>query len=334
VRVDHDSADTLILCERATVLRAVGVVFAGLGVLFAGMGVDGYSKGDGTIAPIVFGAISLAVGGLMIVLPMVHTFAFSRAQRRLVIVRQRLGKTIREEYPLGEVAGARLDESKSSDDGSSWRVVVQLSDGRVVPVTSYYSSGAATKADAVNRINAFLARHAPVVSTNPIAAEVSAFTAVAVPPGPGWKTRGGLLAFGFLFVAIGTPMMWREHIRLTKWLPTQATVLSSRVQEVSDDDGSTYRPVVVYRYFVDDRTYTSSRVTPISESRSGGWANRVVSGFAVGGTYPAWYDPANPGDAFLLRSRSIVALVFTIVGAVIASSALLIDPERRRRRLF
>ena len=43
-------------------------------------------------------------------------------------------------------------------------------------------------------------------------------------------------------------------------------MLSTRVEEHSDSDGSTYEPVVVW-YRVNDREYPAGRVTPLNESR-------------------------------------------------------------------
>ena len=86
----------------------------------------------------------------------------------------------------------------------------------------------------------------------------------------------------------------------------------------SDSDGDTYRPVVEYRYQVDDRPYTSTRTLPIAESRSGKWAHRVIGRFTVGNTYTAWYDPEAPSEAFIVRSRSMIAPVFTLIGVLAA----------------
>jgi hypothetical protein len=86
---------------------------------------------------------------------------------------------------------------------------------------------------------------------------------------------------------------------------------------VSDSDGDTYRPVIEYRYQVDDRLYTSTRALPIPESRSGKWAREVIAGFSVGGRYTAWYDPGAPSEAFIVRSHSIIAPVFALLGILV-----------------
>jgi hypothetical protein len=61
---------------------------------------------------------------------------------------------------------------------------------------------------------------------------------------------------------------------------------------------------------VNGREYVASRVTPLSESRSGRWAYRVVDRYHAGSDYTAFYDPANPAEAFLMRSRSIIPWAF------------------------
>ena len=130
------------------------------------------------------------------------------------------------------------------------------------------------------------------------------------------RGRAGLYfmgAFCALFLVIGGVLVVKEQRRLTTYQPVTATVLSTRVQDHSDSDGTTYEPVVVYRYRVNDREYTASRVTPLKESRSGGWAHRVTARYQVGNDYTAYYDPTNPTEAFLMRSRSIIPWAFLII---------------------
>jgi hypothetical protein len=127
-----------------------------------------------------------------------------------------------------------------------------------------------------------------------------------------------------VFGSIGTTMLAREYLRLARWQAVQATVLETRVDAHSNSDGNTYLPVVVYRYTVNDRAYTSSRALPVNESRSGSWANQVIAPFTVGGTYTAWYDPGSPSDAFIVRTHSIIAPVFTLIGALAIVGAVII----------
>jgi hypothetical protein len=327
MRIVHDSRDALILNERAIALRAIGAVLgiAGLVMIVASM----LANGLAIAALLIVGAVMATLGALMGLLPATHTFAFSRSERRLVVVRQRLGRVTREEYPLRDVASAFVDSSKSSD-GDTWRVVVQLSDGQIIPVTSYYTSGYEGKKLAADRIQEFV-NEANNRDGDPLTAHTQATYAPTITSPRQTRAALAFLAlFGLVFGGIGGTIMLREHQRLTTWLPVDATVLNKRVDRHSDSDGTTYSPVVVYQYSVNDRQYTSSSVLPTKESRSGGWARKIVEEYEPNQTYTAWYNPADPGQAFLRRSRSIVAEIFTAVGAVILGIAVVVHRKASR----
>lgn len=327
MRIVHDSRDALILNERAIALRAIGAV---LGIAGLVMMVSSVLANGLTIAALlIVGAVMTTLGALMGLLPATHTFAFSRRERRLVVVRQRLGRVTREEYPLRDVASAFVDSSKSSD-GDTWRVVVQLADGQTIPVTSYYTSGYDSKKLAADRITDFVNqannRDGETLTGQPPAPYAPALTSPR-------QTRAALAflaLFGLVFGGIGGTIMFREHLRLTTWLPVEATVLNKSVDTHSDSDGTTYSPVVVYQYNVNGRPYTSSSVLVTKESRSGGWARKIVEEYELNRSYTAWYNPADPGQAFLRRSRSIVAAIFTAVGALILGIAVLVYRKAAR----
>ncbi len=325
MRVVHESSDALILKERAITMRAIGAVLAVGGIIMVGTSVR--ANGLSIAAPLIVGSILATLGALFALLPSTHTFAFSRSERRLIVLRSRLGRTTREEYSLRDIADAYVDESRSSEGGGTWRVVVQLTDGQTVPVTSYYTSGYANKRRAADLIRGFLDRTGSRQSNEPLRAPEP-------PPARGLTIRQRLGAmailalFGLVFGGIGGSIVVREHRRLTTWQPVQATVLSTRVDEHSDSDGSTYSPVVVYRYYVHERPYTSSRVLPVSESRSGGWAYSIIAEYEPGAKYTAWYDPADPSAAYLRRSHSIVAPIFVGVGTFLIFMAVLAATRR------
>ena len=327
MRIVHDSRDALILNERAIALRAVGAVLgiAGLVMIAASVLANGLS----IAALLIAGASMATVGALMGLLPATHTFAFSRSERRLIVVRQRLGRVTREEYPLRNVASAFVDSSKSSD-GDTWRVVVQLADGQIIPVTSYYTSGYDSKKIAADRIQEFL-NHANNRDGEALTDHTPApYAPTLTSPRQTRAALAFLALFGLVFGGIGGTIMMREHRRLTTWLPVEATVLSKSVDRHSDSDGTTYSPIVVYRYSVNGRPYTSSGVLPTKESRSGGWARRIVEEYELNRTYTAWHNPADPAQAFLRRSRSIVAAILTSIGALLVVVAVLVHRRAPR----
>ena len=300
----------LIVRDSAAALRAMGVFLVALGgwAIFIGVA---QPEGRGGIVPIVIGSLIVLGGALLVALPARKTFAFSRTERVFIIANQRFGRVERQVIPLDQVADVSLEES-ASNDGNTYRISVTLADQRRIPWTSYYSSGHASKQAVVDLVREFL-------RLEPSPAQGSG----ALTPRDERnvrRSRVGLWlmgAFCCVFLAIGARMLAKEQRRLSIFQPVAATVLSTRVDEHSDSDGSTYEPVVVYRYRVADRSYTASRVTPLRESRSGSWASRIAGRYAVGNTYTAYYDPENPADAYLLRSRSVIPwafVAFSVVG--------------------
>lgn len=295
----------LIIRDSAAMLRAFGVFLGALGAFAIWLGLTQDPDGRIGTVPIVLGGLVALGGVLLVVLPTRKTFAFSKAERVFILARERFGRVQRQTIPLRDIADVSLEESTSSDSSSAYRVVLTLVDQRRIPWTSYYTSGVVSKRAVVDTVREFLE-----IEQTPR-------------PGSGAPTasderearRGRLAvfvigAFCCVFLGVGVTMVVKEQRRLLTFQPVTATVLSTRVEEHSDSDGSTYEPVVVYRYRVRDREYTASRVTPLRESRSGRWASRVTGRYEVGGTYTAYYDPANPEEAFLMRHRSVLPWAF------------------------
>jgi hypothetical protein len=312
MRIVHESPDLLIVTERATGMRVVGSLLGACGVVLAANGVR-----ISSIPAEIVGTCIAAIGSMFALLPSFSTFYFNRAEKRFLVARRRVwsrGNGGYDEYPQRAVL-AVIAEETTSDDRSTSPNAVRLADGRSIPFTSYYTSGYGAKAAMAERIAAFLG-----VETNakPTSGARSPHAIVRGSRRAAVGIAFAFVAFGVLFGSIGGVNLAREYRRLTTWQPIQATVLSKRVDVRTDSDGSTYRPEVVYRYSVDDQSYTSSRTLPINESRSGRWAYRVIEPFVVGGRYTAWYNPGNPAEAFIVRSHSIIAPVFTAIGLIVA----------------
>ena len=298
----------LIIRDSALTLRVFGLFLLGLAAFVLAIGMTQDPGGEVAVVPTVIAAV-VALGGLaMIVLPSRKTFAFSKAERVFIIARQRFGRVERQTIPLRDIADVTLEQSRSGDDGDTYRVSVTLADQRRIPWTSYYTSGLAKKRVMVDVVREFLELEpSPQPGSGALTAKDERDAR---------RGRAGLYlmgAFCSLFLGVGGIMLVKEHRRLTLYQPVTATVLSTRVEVHSDSDGSTYEPVVVYRYRVNEREYTASRVTPLEESRSGGWARRVASRYEVGNEYTAFYDPQDPSEAFLMRSRSIIPWAFLVI---------------------
>jgi hypothetical protein len=297
----------LIIRDSAGALRAFGVFLLAFAAFAVWIGFTG-DPGEVSVVPLVIGSLVALSGLALIVLPPRKTFAFSKTERVFIIAKERFGRVERQSIPLRDVVDIVLEESANSDGGGTYRVAITLADQRRIPWTSYYTSGVVGKRDVVELVREFLdLEPSPQLGSGALTAKDERDAK---------RGRWGLLAMGAFccaFLGIGVTMLAKEQRRLSVYQPVEATVLSTRVDEHSDSDGSTYEPVVVYRYFVDDREYTASRVTPLKESRSGRWAHRVTSGYRVGGSYTAFYDPGAPGEAFLMRSRSVIPWGFIAI---------------------
>ena len=298
----------LIIRDSAMTLRALGAFFAVFGAIVVWFGMTQDPDGEVGVVPVAIGSLVALGGFALLVLPARKTFAFSKAERVFVIASERFGRVERQTTPLRDIADVLLEESTSSDSSATYRVVMTLADNRRIPWTSYYTSGVVSKRAVVDLVREFLG-----LEPSP---RLGSGAPTATDERQERRGRLGLFvmgAFCSVFLAFGVTMLAKEQRRLSVYQPVTATVLSTRVEEHSDSDGSTYEPVVVYRYRVRDREYTASRVTPLAESRSGRWAYRVTARYQAGSSHTAFYDPENPADAYLLRRRSVVAWMFTAI---------------------
>jgi hypothetical protein len=175
----------------------------------------------------VVGAI-VALGGVaMLALPSRKTFAFSRTERVFIIAKERFGRVQRQTILLRDIIDVSLEESTSSESGSTYRVAMTLSDQRRIPWTSYYTGGMVSMRVVVERVREFLA------------------LAPSPAPGSGALTasderdarRGRILlvfmgAFCCLFLGIGATMLAKEQRRLSVFQPVTSpgfSVSSARV---------------------------------------------------------------------------------------------------------
>jgi len=118
-----------------------------------------------------------------------------------------------------------------------------------------------------------------------------------------------LLVIGAVAFVIGFHPVYQHNVAVQENQAVDATVISTDIDVDRDDDDTDYRPVVRYEYTVDGQTYTSENVYPGQFTRwhdSRSKAESVIgdyqagSGTTAGGEQvTAFYNPDNPGDAYL-----------------------------------
>ncbi len=138
----------------------------------------------------------------------------------------------------------------------------------------------------------------------------------------------GLLTL--LFVGIGAGLYgWQavealdQHRRISTFRPVEATVHTVRVdmRETRTSKGGrsvTYAPIVHYEYEVDGRMHSNTQVLPKPHTGSSEWASEIASRFVEGEPCEAYYDPANPEDAFLVKEYRFLFYGLALLGVAIA----------------
>lgn len=137
---------------------------------------------------------------------------------------------------------------------------------------------------------------------------------------------GCAMLFGVPFLAVGLSVLswgvWQGYLNLVEvrtWKEVQATVISKRIEEKSDSDGATYRPVIEFEYEVEGRLYRSHRYDISNVSSSGRAAKEhILDGYEVGGTCTAYYDPDDASRAVLSRETSYLFVMLIMFGLVFA----------------
>lgn len=147
---------------------------------------------------------------------------------------------------------------------------------------------------------------------------------------------GGFAAVFFTVVVV-VPTV--EFVQAQSWPTTDGRVLEvARRQETDSDGGTTYRPLVRYRYTVDGHEYENDRpqLTTVSSSATTP-TDSVLARYRVKQTVTVHYDPGDPAHSTLEVVFPAMAvglpgflMVFMLVGAVLVASSL-IGPRQRRQ---
>lgn len=139
----------------------------------------------------------------------------------------------------------------------------------------------------------------------------------------------GFAVFVGLFLLSGTSWMLynavknlRTSARRDEFDPVEARVLGSELT-VSTGESTSYNPNIEYEYTVAGKTYTSESVYPGTDFdiQNKSTAESLVETYSEGDIVEAYYDPANPTDAFLenksVATGSIIIIITTGFGTVV-----------------
>lgn len=172
-----------------------------------------------------------------------------------------------------------------------------------------------------------IGRWRPAAVARRLGEATNTFTARAA-AGPPLNSLIFLLLFGAIFVAVGS-FMTHAAYSAHAWPTTTATILSSRIGTSHTHDASSYRPEILYRYRVGDRSYTGNRFA-FSYGSSYQAVSAVIRRYPAGATVTAFYDPAKPSQAVLEQSTVLFPLVFVAVGAGVIGLGVFLLQKRAK----
>lgn len=93
--------------------------------------------------------------------------------------------------------------------------------------------------------------------------------------------------------------------RAKSYPTTTGVVVSSEVESHRSDDGTTYKPLIVYRYEVDGAEYLNDRYRyGMWSTNDHGRSQRIVDAHPPGREITVYYNPDDPQDALLSVGRS------------------------------
>ena len=141
---------------------------------------------------------------------------------------------------------------------------------------------------------------------------------------------GCMVLFFLIFAVVGGGILWFLFMKpmmkiaaARSWTPVPCTVVESRVDESSGDDGSTYRPLINASYAYGGGEHKA----PYDFSGnvySGGYDGkaRIVARYPVGARTTCYVNPENPAEAVISRELSgnyffgLFGLLFFLPGAI------------------
>ncbi len=124
------------------------------------------------------------------------------------------------------------------------------------------------------------------------------------------------IAIPLVLMGFGIRQADEQRRRMTSYVATQGRVVEPKpeVRVHTSTSGkqrsTTYTPVVRYRYEVGGDVYRSERVFAMSSSTSRGKADALIAQYPVGRTVTVYYDPTDPGQAFLVRRWEFTPYLF------------------------
>lgn len=135
---------------------------------------------------------------------------------------------------------------------------------------------------------------------------------------------------GFMLLYVGCTQWWLQRRLMRHAVPVPARIVPSAVHSASrdDDDATTHRPALRFRYQCQGRSYESDMLHPTIIVHGGPGGGDTATGQLLnkppGASVLAYVDPAHPDKGFLLPQASIGPAVFVLLGTLLPPLAWVI----------
>lgn len=123
-------------------------------------------------------------------------------------------------------------------------------------------------------------------------------------------------------LGFGAHWVYQQHERITTYTPISVQVENSWVNRGGGRKHRTYEPVIEYKFEKDGTWHRAKGLYPAYSKGRKSWAEGMVAKFPPGTTVPAYINPANPKEAFLIPYYSSVPYVVLLVGGLVTVIAV------------
>ena len=332
----------LVVHEGALRTVVMGAMFIALGGGSIALWFADPSGWTGTGGPwmiVVVSAVLVGLGLLLLVFSADRRIEVDRASGTVRLLVRRLVHRAVTVYRLADLRDVALVRSRSADPRSAtafYRIAFVTAAGGRIPWMPYGTNDAGTLATCASAVRAFCgwvgeSRAATLTDgggNGPTLAPVAGGSVSGHAVATNWGCLGTFLA---IFAAVGLGTLGSEVYRVMTWQPVSARVLSTDIQAVRGNKGTSYAPVVRYEYAVGGVRYEADGVLPLRVSASHAWAERLRARFHPGDSVTAYVSPTRASSAFLVRQVSLLPLVFLAFPVAVAVILAWVSRVQRRQ---
>jgi hypothetical protein len=109
-------------------------------------------------------------------------------------------------------------------------------------------------------------------------------------------------------------------IKSGKWLSTNAVIEECKVVRTDDSDGTTYTPIVTYKYNVGIQEFVSDRIYPQNIFLASSFeaiSRKLIDKYYVNQVIKIYYNPAAPSESYVERKGIIPIVTFLFISIFI-----------------